>query len=130
MAHEYPHLPVLPVRESRDDWRKLRGDDRASSWPNIPISSASTMWAAARAASSSALEAAGRARDIVFIAHEITDTSRRALIRGTIDAIINQDAGHEVRSAVRVLMAKADKLPLIESQERIRIDIFMRDNLP
>ena len=48
----------------------------------------------------------------------------------TIDAIINQDVGHEVRSAVRVLMAKADKLPLIESQERIRIDIFMRDNLP
>jgi hypothetical protein len=27
-------------------------------------------------------------------------------------------------------MAKADKVPLIESQERIRIDIFMRDNLP
>ena len=33
-------------------------------------------------------------------------------------------------SAVRVLMAKADNVPLIESQERIRIDIFMRDNLP
>ena len=30
----------------------------------------------------------------------------------------------------RVLMANADKMPLIESQERIRIDIFMRDNLP
>ena len=78
----------------------------------------------------SGLEAAGRAKDIVFIAHEVTDLSRRALIRGSIDAIINQDAGHEVRSAVRVLMANADKMPLIESQERIRIDIFMRDNLP
>ena len=44
--------------------------------------------------------------------------------------IINQDPGHEVRSAVRVLMARADNVPLIESQERIRIDIFMRDNLP
>jgi LacI family transcriptional regulator len=56
--------------------------------------------------------------------------SLRALIRSTIDVIINQDAGHEVRSAVRVLMAKADNMPLIEAQERIRIDIFMRDNLP
>ena len=27
-------------------------------------------------------------------------------------------------------MAKADNVPLIESQERIRIDIFLRDNLP
>ncbi len=41
-----------------------------------------------------------------------------------------QDAGHEVRSAVRVLLAKADNAPLIEAQERIRIDIFLRDNLP
>lgn len=38
--------------------------------------------------------------------------------------------GHEVRSAIRVLIAKADNVPLIESQERIRIDIFLRDNLP
>ena len=28
------------------------------------------------------------------------------------------------------LFVEADKIPLIESQERIRIDIFMRDNLP
>jgi len=54
----------------------------------------------------------------------------KALIKGTIDAIINQDAGHEVRTALRVLMAKADNAPLIEAQERIRIDIFLRDNLP
>ena len=47
-----------------------------------------------------------------------------------MDAVINQDPGHEVRSAVRVLIAKADNVPLIESQERIRIDIFLRDNLP
>ena len=33
-------------------------------------------------------------------------------------------------SAVRVLMAKADNVPPIEGQERIRIDIFLRDNLP
>jgi LacI family transcriptional regulator len=35
-----------------------------------------------------------------------------------------------VRSAVRVLKAQADGLPIIPGQERIRIDIFMRDNLP
>jgi LacI family transcriptional regulator len=35
-----------------------------------------------------------------------------------------------VRSAVRVLMAKVDKSPLIEAMEQIRIDIFVRDNLP
>ena len=63
-------------------------------------------------------------RDVVFIAHELTDDTRRALIDGTIDVIINQDAGHEVRSAIRVLMSKADKRPLVEQMERIRIDIY------
>ena len=77
-----------------------------------------------------ALEKASRDREVVFIAHELTDHARKALIKGTIDAIIDQDAGHEVRSAVRVLMAKADNAPLIAAQERIRIDIFLRDNLP
>jgi LacI family transcriptional regulator len=35
-----------------------------------------------------------------------------------------------VRSAIRVLKARADGLAVIAAQERIRIDIFLRDNLP
>jgi LacI family transcriptional regulator len=35
-----------------------------------------------------------------------------------------------VRSAIRVIQAKADGHPLIPGQERIRIDVFFRDNLP
>ena len=77
-----------------------------------------------------ALEASGRARKVVYIAHELTDESRHALISGTIDIVINQDAGHEVRSAIRVLMSKADKAPIVDSMERIRIDIYLRDNIP
>ncbi len=77
-----------------------------------------------------ALEEAGLQRDIVLITHELTDDTRRALIDGTIDIIINQDAGHEVRSAIRVLMSKADKSPIVEQMERIRIDVYLRDNIP
>jgi LacI family transcriptional regulator len=46
------------------------------------------------------------------------------------DAVINQDCGHEVRSAIRVLKARSDGLMPISAQERIRIDIFLKDNLP
>ena len=77
-----------------------------------------------------ALEAAGRARDVVFIAHELTDFSRRYLMHGTMAAIINQDPGHEARSAARILLARCTSQPVIDDQERIRIDIFLRDNLP
>ena len=47
-----------------------------------------------------------------------------------IDAIINQDPGHEARSAARVLLAHCWGDPILPDQERISIDIFLRDNLP
>jgi LacI family transcriptional regulator len=77
-----------------------------------------------------ALEASGRAREVVWIGHELTQHTRRFLVRGTIDAIINQDPGHEARSAARVLLAHCAGEPISPDQERIRIDIFLRDNLP
>jgi LacI family transcriptional regulator len=64
------------------------------------------------------------------IVHELTPHTRVALQSDLIEAVLNQDAGHEVRSAIRVLKAKADGLAVIEAQERIRIDIFLKDNLP
>jgi LacI family transcriptional regulator len=129
MAHEFPQFEILPVRESRDEIGRSETMARQivkehSDLLGIYNVGGGTMGIV------SGLEASPRAKDIVFIAHEVTEGSRRALIRGTIDVIINQDAGHEVRSAVRVLLSKVDNAPLIEAQERIRIDIFMRDNLP
>ncbi len=56
--------------------------------------------------------------------------TRRELRSGAFDAVINQDVGHEVRSAVRVLKALIDGRPFVPAQERIRIDIFLRENLP
>jgi LacI family transcriptional regulator len=129
MAHEYRHLQILPVREGRDDWQRVEEVtiQLLKEHPDlIGIYNAG----GGTKGIITALEKLGRGKDIVFIAHELTEHARKALINGTVDAIINQDAGHEVRSAVRVLLAKCDNVPLVESQERIRIDIFIRDNLP
>ena len=76
-----------------------------------------------------ALSARGRS-DLCVIVHELTGETRAALESSLVDAVLNQDAGHEVRSAIRVLRAKADGLPVNAAQERIRLDIFIKDNLP
>ncbi len=129
MAHEFPQFEILPVRESRDDVERSEELTAQLLEEHKDVIGIYNVGGGTRGIVAG-LEATKRASDVVFIAHEVTEGSRRALIRGSIDAIINQDAGHEVRSAVRVLIAKADKTPLVEAQERIRIDIFMRDNLP
>lgn len=65
----------------------------------------------------------------VVIAHERTPTTEAALSDGTIDAVITQDPGHLVRSAIRKLRAKADGRETLSSQERIRTEILLKTNL-
>ena len=77
-----------------------------------------------------ALADKGRGDDLIFIAHDLTTQTRRALLRGTLDAVVSQDAGHEARSAIRVLLALTRGERWLAEQEKIRIDIVMRDNLP
>lgn len=77
-----------------------------------------------------ALQAAGRAREVVYVAHELTPEVRPHLIDGTLDAVINQDPGHELRSALRLALARHTREPVRAAQERIRIDIYLKDNLP
>lgn len=69
-------------------------------------------------------------QDISVVTTELSGHTRAALMSGTIDAVLVQDPGHEVRSAIRVLKALADGTQINEKQERIRIEIFVRDNLP
>ncbi len=47
-----------------------------------------------------------------------------------MDAVISQNPGHEARAAVRVLLAWRAASRFCSEQEKIRIDIVMRDNLP
>jgi LacI family transcriptional regulator, galactose operon repressor len=65
----------------------------------------------------------------VVIVHELTATSKTALEQGVFDAVIAQDFGHVVRSSIRMLRAKSDGLDTIPSQERIRIDVILKENL-
>jgi LacI family transcriptional regulator len=129
IARDFPALQLLPIREGRDD------DNRVEALATSLIAEHSDLVGiynvgAGNGGIVAALEASGRSRDVVFIAHELTAFSRRHLIRGTIDAVINQDPGHEARSATRLLIAEREGMPIDEGQERIRIDIFIRDNVP
>ncbi len=129
MLHDFPLLKVLPVREAQDDWQRVQEAAAQLLAENPELIGLYNVGAGARGIIA-ALEQAGRQHQVVFIAHELTEDTRRALVSGTIDVLINQDAGHEIRSATRVLMASADRAPIVESMERIRIDIFVRDNIP
>jgi LacI family transcriptional regulator len=129
IAEEFPDLTVLPVIEGRDDpeMAHMLVSDALSK--NLDITGVYSLGAGNRGLIR-ALKEKAVDRSLTVVAHELTAHTRAALLDGTIDAILNQDAGHEVRSAIRVLKAKADGLSVIDAQERIRLDIFLKDNLP
>ncbi len=70
-----------------------------------------------------------KSRKPVIIAHERTPYNEAGLLTNQIDALITQDPGHLVRSAIRILRAKCDHRIILASQERIRIEILLKENI-
>lgn len=127
MAQDFEPRVILDVLEGQDD-PMLAEELVALCFKAHPDLAGIYSLGAGNRGLVTAISAQGR--PVRVIAHELTSHTRSALKAGLIDAVLHQDAGHEVRSAIRVLKAKADGVAVIEAQERIRIDIFLKDNLP
>ncbi|WP_371743795.1 LacI family DNA-binding transcriptional regulator [Mangrovicoccus sp. HB161399] len=129
IAREYPHLRCLPPIEGRDDADTVEQLLSARLAAEPGIVGIYSLGAGNRGIVRALDRRRGDPR-IQVVVHELTPYARGALISGVFDAVINQDAGHEIRSAVRILKALIDGRPTFDAQESISIDIFMRDNLP
>jgi LacI family transcriptional regulator len=129
MSAEHPHLLLLPAIEGQD--RSERTEPLvAKLLKKEPDLAGLYSIGAGNRGIQAALAASGRAQHVSWVCHELTAHARRALLDGVADAVINQDAGHEVRSACRLALAALSGERVLPDQERIRIDIFLKDNLP
>ena len=67
--------------------------------------------------------------EVVFIGHELTEHTRRFLLAGTMDAVIDQNPRVEAREAVDRLLRAARGEPGPEPIP-IRIHAIFRENMP
>lgn len=67
---------------------------------------------------------------LLWIARALTAHAQSWLMSGVAAGIINHDAGHEARSAARILMAHGENVLILDDRARIRIEIFQRNNMP
>jgi LacI family transcriptional regulator len=128
LESEFPQLEIVGPLETADDADRVRTVVTSALNAEPDVVAVYNLGAGNRGL----IEAvSGRDRGkLAIVAHEVSEHSRQALADGVFDAVINQDCGHEVRSAIRVLKARSDGLMPISAQEQIRIDIFLKDNLP
>lgn len=129
ICDHFPDLTVTASVEGRDDPQLVRAmlPDVVASYPDLCGIYSS---AAGNPGLIAFLKDTNLHNDLVVIAHELTSSSRHALEEGVFDAIISQDTGHLVRSTIRLLKATADNMSIDHTQERIRIDIYLKENLP
>ncbi|HEX6015848.1 MAG TPA: LacI family DNA-binding transcriptional regulator [Geminicoccaceae bacterium] len=128
LADEFPKLRIVELREVRDDLE--RGYDEAkgllAAHPGLRgiYSIGAGNHGIARA-----LEEAGRGGEVVFIGHEITEHTRRFLLAGTMDAVIDQNPRVEAREAVDRLLRAARGQP-DPDPAAVRIHAIFRENIP
>jgi len=66
---------------------------------------------------------------LISIAHERTSFTEEGLKSEKLDAIIAQHTGHAIRSAIRTMKARCEQRTPFASQETIRIEILLKQNL-
>ena len=125
---DYPHLTVLPSLETYGDPDRTARIIGSSFTSHRTIAGVYVLSSEARLP----LEVVTRqtvAGHPLIIAHERTPFTEAALVSNRIDALITQDPGHLVRSAIRILRARCDRREVLASQEKIRIEILLKENI-
>lgn len=129
MRRDFPLIDVLPTLETHGSAELLNTvvQEMVAQFPEV---GGIYLLGSGHRALTLAIDRLGLAGRLVVIGHELTPHARDALVAGKMDAVITQNVGHLVRSALRVLRAKIDKSPIDVGQEQLRIEIIMRENLP
>lgn len=129
MREQFPMLNALPSLEGHDELERTSTVIERALASHEDVVGIYCAGAGTRGVTKIIAEH-GLADRLIVIGHELTTHSEQALRDGFLDVVITQNVGHLVRSATRVLRAKCDGREIIESQERIRIEIVLRENLP
>ena len=128
LAEEFPRLEIIGPVEGYDNDARTEAAVAELLKHHGPIAGIYNL-GAGNAGLIAALDGTGRAGKVRVIAHELTDASRDALERGTIDVVLDQNPDGEIARALAV----ARSLVLgsgTESLLPIEIRLFVRDNLP
>lgn len=125
---KFPNLNCLPTLETHaDPARAKRIIDRSFQY-NSKIVAVYVMCSEARIPITAVSEVAGL-ESLAIVVHERTPFTEDAIRSEQIDAIIGQNPGHAVRSAVRILRARSERREPVSSQESIRIEVWLKENL-
>lgn len=129
MAAEHPRLALLPPLECRD--RPESAEPLvAGLLAERPDLAGLYSIGAGNDGIHAALRRAGATGRVAWVCHELTPHTRAALLDGTASAVIGQSALQEAQLACRLALARLTRQRGAEVPPPIRIEIYLKDNLP
>jgi LacI family transcriptional regulator len=128
LAEDYPDLTVVAVREDQDDAEHAYRETGAL-LRDYPTLRGVYNAGAGNRGLCRALEESARAKIVVAIGHELTSFTRRFLIAGVLDAIIDQNPKAEAQAAIRALIDASNSVHR-HRHSLIPFTAYFRENLP
>ncbi|MEJ8476979.1 LacI family DNA-binding transcriptional regulator [Roseibium algae] len=125
----HPDLHVVGVREGHDDAGENFRHANSLLEQHLDLIGIYNVGGASNGIARALVEQ-GRAGDIQFIGHGLTSDTRKLLIDGTMDAVIDSDPETILSLAINLICEAPQQLPHIQTQRSVRMDIFFRENLP
>lgn len=127
VREEFPHLDIVELRESGDDRVRAYEEARTLLSRHADLSGVYNIGSGNQGIAQ-AMQESGRADQLVFIGHDLTDTTRSLLLSGVMDAVIDQSPRVEAREAISMLVRAiqgdaGDYHPP-------RLQVVFRENIP
>jgi LacI family transcriptional regulator len=129
LFEEFPELNVLQLHEILDDVDRCYTEARELIQDHPDLGGVYNIGAGNRGIAA-ALEESGRAKKIVFIGHELTPHTRRFLLSGTMDAVIDQNPRLEASESIRALADAARNQSVDRDRLAVGMQVIFRDNIP
>ena len=126
LGEEFPQLEMSRIVEVSDD-RELAYEAARELLRSKPPSAIYNIGAGNQGIAR-ALQEAGLDQRVVFIGHELTDSSRRLLLDRVMDAVIDQNPRVEAREIVKLLVSAVRNMP--EPTYMPRLQVIFRENIP
>ena len=127
-AEEFTNLAIVQTLEVRDDTERSYQEARALLANEPDIRGIYNIGGGNRGIAR-ALEETGKAKNVVFIGHELTEHTRRFLLSGLMDAVIDQNPRVEAREAIDQLIRAARGQPSTPSIT-VRTHAIFKENIP
>jgi LacI family transcriptional regulator len=123
---DFPEIEVLPSINTRDnpDTCYLETQDLLKRHPDL--AGIINLGGGNRGIEKALLEA-GKGSELAYVAFNLTPLTRKALLDGTIDAVVHQDMGRLSRSAVDAIVGHHGGKP--PEKGYIPAEIIMRENI-